>query len=185
MKKTLSILSALVMLSALAVPFGVSAEEVHTIQPKGYAGSDTFNIDPDNNPVDAEVSLGIDPAYTVTIPAEFKLDTLEQDGTYSGSGTLTAESVFLNEGKIITVSLTSASGFNMKTAEAKEYQLPYTATGAFGAVAKPNGGKVAEFQTLTTKQTVTLTLATDKVPTYAGKYTDPVVFQIAVTESEN
>ena len=189
MKKTIAAISALTLLAAMALPMSVSAEENTTVQPKGYAGSDTFNVDPTPNPVDATVQLGIDPAYTVTIPAEFKLNALQMDGTYRGTGTLTAEGVFLNEGKVINVTLKSASGFKMVTPEAANYKLPYTAnTEAFGDVAK-TGGQVARFITPPTQeakaqpQNVTLNLRTDEAPTYAGKYTDPVVFHISVADA--
>lgn len=86
------------------------------------------------------------------------------------------------------VSLTSASKFNLKTSESTDYTLPYTATGDFGAVNKETGGKVAEFETAaldeTEPQTAEVKFATDTAPAYAGDYSDPVVFTIAVKTAE-
>ena len=109
--------------------------------------------------------------------------TLEDngEGIYTNSGTIKAESVFLNEGKEIVVSLTSASKFNMQTAGASEYKLPYTAEGAFGKLTdKEAGGIVAKFATSTTVQNTPVTFTTDETPKYAGTFTDPVVFTIEV-----
>jgi hypothetical protein len=65
-----------------------------------------------------------------------------------------------------------------------EYKLPYTAEGAFGKITdKQNGGKVARFLTYSEKQTIPVTFTTDENPMYAGKYTDPVVFHIAVADT--
>lgn len=129
---------------------------------------------------DSSVEFTVEPAFTVTIPAKVELAD-NGEGIYTNSGTIKAESVFLNEGKEIVVSLTSASKFNMQTAGASEYKLPYTAEGAFGKLTdKENGGIVAKFATSTAVQNTPVTFTTDETPKYAGTFTDHVVFTIKV-----
>lgn len=148
------------------------------------AFADTTITEEDTLPktADSSVEFSVDPAYTVTIPATVTLEKGEGD-IYGGSGTIEAESVFLNEGKEIVVSLTSASKFNMQTSETAEYKLPYTAEGAFGKLTdKEAGGIVAKFATSTTAQSTPVTYTTDEVPQYAGSYSDPVVFTLEVRD---
>ena len=167
MKKIISGISALAMVMALA-PMSAFA--------------DTTITEADTLPktADSSVEFTVDPAFTVTIPAKVTLEKGEGD-VYGGSGTIKAESVFLNEGKEIVVSLTSASKFNMQTSATSEYKLPYTAEGAFGKLTdKEAGGIVAKFATSTTVQNTPVTFTTDETPKYAGTYTDPVVFTIEV-----
>ena len=169
MKKIISGISALAMVMALA-PMSAFA--------------DTTITEADTLPktADSSVEFTVDPAFTVTIPAKVTLEKGEGD-IYSNSGTIKAESVFLNEGKEIVVSLTSASKFNMQTAGTSEYKLPYTAEGAFGKLTdKEAGGIVAKFATSTTVQNTPVTFTTDETPKYAGTYTDPVVFTIEVKD---
>ena len=153
MKKLIAVLSALVMLSALTVPFTAFAEEKNTV-----------------------VQFDVDPSYLITIPQKVTLNgTYGQP--YTGSGTITAEKVFLEEGKKIGITLTSASQFNLKLSD--NTNLPYTAKGAaFPELTnKANGGKVAEFAEA---GNTTISFTTDTAPQYAGKYTDSVVFTIAI-----
>ena len=71
----------------------------------------------------------------------------------------------------------------MQTSATAEYKLPYTAEGAFGKITdKTAGGIVAKFATLTAKQEVPVTFTTDETPTYAGSYSDPVVFTLEVKD---
>lgn len=174
MKKLISGLSALAITMALA--------------PMSAFADTTVIPDPDNMPnpkpgtAGTTVEFSVDPAYTVTIPAKVTLED-NGEGIYTNSGTLKAEGVKLAEGKEIVVSLTSASKFNMQTAATSEYKLPYTAEGAFGKLTdKEAGGIVAKFATLTAKQEVPVTFTTDETPTYAGSYSDPVVFTLEVKD---
>lgn len=170
MKKLISGLSALLTAATLIAPMSAFA--------------DTTITEADKLPktADSSVEFTVDPAFTVTIPAKVTLEKGEDD-IYSNSGTIEAESVFLNEGKEIVVSLTSASKFNMQTAGASEYKLPYTAEGAFGKLTdKEAGGIVAKFATSTTVQNTPVTFTTDETPKYAGTFTDPVVFTIKVED---
>ena len=153
--------------------------ESTTVKPK----SDTDPI-PDPSSASTEVSFNINPDYTVVIPAKVTL-TGKKGDKFKGAGTITAKDVFLKSTQKIVVSLTSASGFNLKTSETSSYGLPYTAKGKFGEVAK-TGGKVAEFETIpgaNDPQNVEVSFETDKAPDFAGDYTDPVVFTIAVVVS--
>ena len=169
MKKVISTISALAMVMALA-PMSAFADTTIT-------ENDTLP-----KTADSSVEFTVDPAFTVTIPAKVTLEKGE-DNIYSNSGTIKAESVFLNEGKEIIVSLTSASKFNMQTSATSEYKLPYTAEGAFGKLTdKEAGGIVAKFATSTTVQNTPVTFTTDETPKYAGTYTDPVVFTIEIKD---
>ena len=171
MKKAISTISALARVMALA-PMSAFA--------------DTTITEADTLPktADSSVEFNVDPTYTVTIPAKVTLAD-NGEGIYTNSGTLKAEDVKLAEGKEIVVSLTSASKFNMQTAEAAEYKLPYTAEGAFGKLTdKETGGIVAKFATSTEDQEVSVTFTTDETPMYAGTFTDPVVFTIEVGDIE-
>lgn len=173
MKKLISGISALLTAAMLIAPMSAFADT--TVIP-----------DPDNMPnpkpgtAGTTVEFSVDPTYTVTIPATVTLAD-NGSGIYTNSGTLTAEDVKLDEGKEIVVTLTSASKFNMQTSATAEYKLPYTAEGAFGKLTdKEAGGIVAKFATSTTVQNTPVTFTTDETPTYAGTYTDPVVFTIEV-----
>ncbi len=169
MKKLISGISALAMMMALAPT---------------CAFADTTITQDDTLPktADSTVEFSIDPAFTVTIPAKVTLED-NGEGIYANSGAVKAEDVFLAEGKEIVVSLTSNSKFNMKTAATAEYELPYTAEGAFGKLTdKTAGGIVAKFANNKSVQTVDVTFTTDEEPQYAGTYSDPVVFTIAVED---
>ena len=170
MKKLISGISALLTAAMLIAPMSAFADTTITeadILPKT---------------ADSSVEFSVAPTYTVTIPAKVTLED-NGEGIYTNSGTLKAEDVKLAEGKEIVVSLTSASKFNMQTAGASEYKLPYTAEGAFGKLTdKEAGGIVAKFATSTTVQNTSVTFTTDETPKYAGTYTDPVVFTIEVRD---
>lgn len=175
MKKMISGISALITAAILIAPMSAFADT-------------TINPDPDDMPnpkpgtAGTTVEFSVDPAYTVTIPAKVTLEKGE-DSKYSNSGTLSAADVKLDEGKEIVVTLTSASKFNMQTSATATYKLPYTAEGAFGKLTdKENGGIVAKFATSTTVQNTPVTFTTDETPTYAGTYSDPVVFIIEVKD---
>ncbi len=175
MKKLISGISAFITVAMLIAPMSAFADT--TIKP------DSDNMpNPKPGTAGTTVEFTVDPAYTVTIPAKVTLEKGE-DGTYSNSGTLSASDVKLAEGKEIVVTLTSASKFNMQTSATAEYKLPYTAEGAFGKITdKTAGGIVAKFATLTAKQEVPVTFTTDETPTYAGSYSDPVVFTLEVKD---
>ena len=110
MKKTLAMLAALAMLSALIVPFSAAAEG-DTIQP---AGGDPFDVSPNPGTKDTELTFHIDPAYTISIPKSVILQSSETEPRiYSNYSTLSASDVFLEEGQKIVITLSSVSKFNM------------------------------------------------------------------------
>lgn len=185
MKKMTAIVSAVLAAAMLAAPMSAFAadDSVTTIKPIGVVDDKPFDVNPTPDKANTTVEFNIDPAYTVTIPAKVTL-TGEYGKTYSGSGEISTDKVFLGEGKKIVVSLTSASEFNLKTADAKDYKLPYTASGEKGELKdKKKGGVVAEFTTNKERESRIVSFRTDETPTYAGKYTDPVVFTIEVKDS--
>lgn len=159
---------------------GLSALAIMAMPLTAFADTTITEADKLPKTADSSVEFSVAPTYTVTIPAKVTLED-NGEGIYTNSGTLKAEGVKLAEGKEIVVSLTSASKFNMQTAGASEYKLPYTAEGAFGKLTdKEAGGIVAKFATSTEDQEVPVTFTTDETPKYAGTYTDPVVFTIGV-----
>lgn len=175
MKKLICAAVSSMLSAALLVPVAAFADT--TI-------SQTDDSSPSLSESGATVEFSVNPTFTVTIPAKI---TLADDGTgiYTNSGNVTAEDVFLKEGQTIVVSLSSASEFNMKTSDTAEYQLPYTAsTTDFGKLTdKKKGGIVAKFNNAKNTQTAAVTFTTDEEPQFAGVYSDPVIFTIAVTES--
>ena len=179
MKKIIAGLSALALAGTMSITaFAVSGNpDTTNIVP---AGGSPFDSTPTPGQANTLVQFGVDPAYTVTIPAKVEL-TAGVGGIYSGSGALSASGVRLKEKEEITVSITSASECNLKTSSEAEYKFPYTAEGDFGKITdKKNGGVVAKFTTSTEVQNTTVSFTTDEVPQYAGRYTDPVIFTIAM-----
>lgn len=126
---------------------------------------------------DTTVTFKVDPAYTVTIPANVTLDQKKgADGTitYEKDLTVSASDVRLLEGKKVQVTLDSS--FKLTTGEqGAKYELPYTVKAAI-----TSGAVVADFTTLDSdKWSSTLHFAAEN-PTYAGDYKDIVTFNIAV-----
>ncbi len=178
MKNTRIFAAALALASAFAIA-SMTAFADTTVNP---TGGDPFDATPKPGTANTTVEFSVDPAYTVTIPATVTLEKGAED-IYGGSGTITAESVKLAEGKEIVVTLTSASKFNMKTSAAAAYKPPYTDEGAFGKLTdKDNGGIVAKFATSTAVQNTPVTFTTDETPMYSGTYSDPVVFTISIED---
>ena len=81
-----------------------------------------------NQNADTTVTFKVDPAYTVTIPADVTLDRKTgTDGmiTYEKDLTVSASDVRLLEGKKVRVTLDSS--FKLTTgAQGAKYELPYT-----------------------------------------------------------
>lgn len=131
---------------------------------------------------DTTVTFKVDPAYTVTIPADVILDQKTgTDGTitYEKDLTVSASDVRLLEGKKVQVTLESS--FKLTTGEqGAQYELPYTVKVGTSGSAITNGDVVADFTTLDSdKWSSTLHFAAEN-PTYAGDYKDTVTFNIAV-----
>ncbi|MDO5152748.1 MAG: hypothetical protein Q4D50_05240 [Eubacteriales bacterium] len=168
---------AIVLTLALALSLSVTAfatEENHTI-----------TSDADGNPkpstATTSVTFGVDPTYTITIPATVKLTKNTANGTvtYEQDATITAsEGVRLLNGQTIRVTL--SAGENEKTFVLNTKQgatLKYTVT--VGNTEIKNGDIVATFGTSLKEQTSTLHFAAAN-PTFAGDYSDNVVFTISI-----
>lgn len=142
------------------------------------------DINQDSTPKTANttVKFNVDPAYTVTIPADVTLDRKTgTDGTitYEKDLTVSASDVRLLEGKKVQVTLESS--FKLTTgAQGAQYELPYTVKVGTSGSAITSGDVVADFTTLDSdKWSSTLHFAAEN-PTYAGDYKDTVTFNIAV-----
>ena len=142
------------------------------------------DINQDSTPKTANttVKFNVDPAYTVTIPADVTLDRKTgTDGTitYEKDLTVSASDVRLLEGKKVQVTLESS--FKLTTsAQGAKYELPYTVKVGTSGSAITSGDVVADFTTLDSdKWSSTLHFAAEN-PTYAGDYKDIVTFNIAV-----
>ena len=123
-----------------------------------------------------DVYFGVDPTYTVTIPAKVELQKIDTDGaiTYENDYTITAEAgVRLLKNEYIEV--TVASDFEMITTEGAT--LAYSITAGGNDVA--TGGVVAEFATDKAEQTATIHIAAND-PDFAGEYKDTVTFTLTV-----
>lgn len=164
MKKLISILTALALTLSLSVTAFATEIDQDTDDPKTGTTA---------------VTLSVDPAYTVTIPATVALTAQGNDPeTYEDTMDITANAnVRLLEGKVITVTITS--DFTMEDTDTGS-TLDYTVT--VDGTDITDGGTVATFKTSTAVQTSTLTFAAD-APTYAGDYSDTVTFTISVTDA--
>lgn len=162
MKKLFAGFSALVLTAAAAMPLTAAAK---------------------NDDRNTAVEFSVAPSYIIVIPEKITLEENTETKIYENDLSISAEKIYLEEGKQVAVSLTSASGFKMKTADTEaEYLLPYTAsTENFGKITdKQKGGKVAELHNGLSTLTVPVHFETDEIPQYAGDFSDTVVFTIAV-----
>ena len=171
MKKLISGLSAIAMAAAMAM--SASAVEINQDDVKNGNGKATG---------DSTVTYDVDAAYTVTIPAGADITS------GSDQQSITASDVLLEQGKKITVTLSEASNtasgksFTAKD-ESGESTVNYTIKAGDADVAV--GDPVAEFETKTGEQSATLTFTkdADSTPTYAGKHTETLTFNIAVEDA--
>ena len=127
-----------------------------------------------------DVYFGVDPTYTVTIPAKVELQKIDTDGTitYENDYTITAEAgVRLLKNEYIEV--TVASDYVMETPQGAT--LAYTITKDAAALVD---SIVAEFDTDKAAQTSVIHIAAND-PDYAGEYEDTVTFTVAVKVAAN
>ena len=163
-------LSAMAMAAAMAM-------SASAVDPTQIVPDDSSNPTPET--AGAEVTYNVDPGYTVTIPAGADISS-GSDEQY-----ITANDVLLEQGQKITVTLFEASNtesgklFTAKD-ESGESTVNYTIKAGDTDVAV--GDKVAEFETKTGEQSAKLTFTkdADSTPTYAGKHTETLTFNIAV-----
>lgn len=121
------------------------------------------------------VYFGVDPTYTVTIPAKVELQKLDTDGTitYENDYTITAEAgVRLLKNQYIEVTI--ASDYVMQTPQGAT--LAYTITKDGNAL---DNDVVATFTTDKAEQSSTIHIAAGD-PDYAGDYSDTVTFTLTV-----
>ena len=151
-----------------------------------FAGGTEIKPDPDDTskpkPAQAntQVEFSIAPTYTVTIPAKVELAEGEQ-GVYSGSDEISAETVLLEPNQSISVTLTSGSGFKLANEADSTVKLGYKAeAGSVTVTADNNGAVVATFGTSKVEQMQPITFTTTETPEFAGKYSDTVTFGISV-----
>jgi hypothetical protein len=172
-------LSALTLAGLMSITaFASEPPESWTINPKG---GEPFDITPNPESAYTQLEFSIDPGYTVTIPAKVELAKDDQSGKYVGTGTIEAESVFLEPNQTIVVTLTSPSEFKLAHEKDNSIKLGYRAESEFGIVkADNNGSKVAEFPTSEQRQSIDVGFSTTEEPRYAGKYTDTVIFGVSV-----
>ena len=127
------------------------------------------------------VTMTVAPSYTVTIPEVVQLAE-QNDGTYANDAVITATNIRLDNDNMIEVSISSDF---MLINDQLENTVPYTLTINDGAIS--SGDTVAMFSTnedLTlVQESDTLHFKADK-PTFAGDYSDTVVFTIDVVDSE-
>ena len=159
---------------------------VSAIAPMSAFADTTVIPDPDNMPnpktptAYTQVEFKVDPAYTVTIPAKVELAEGEQ-GVYSGSDEISAETVLLEPNQSISVTLTSGSGFKLANEADSTVKLGYKAeAGSVTVTADNNGAVVATFGTSKVEQMQPITFTTTETPEFAGKYSDTVTFGISV-----
>lgn len=174
MKKLLSIALALVLAMSLSV--NVFADS--TIEPDD-------NGNPNPGTASTAVEFSVKPTYTVTIPTKVELykktDTGTGAVTYEQDENITASAgVRLLNGQSIQVTLSAGTdGFVLTSGESATLDYTVTVGETENAKTIASGDTVATFGTSATKQTSTLHFAAND-PTYAGDYSDTVVFTIAI-----
>ena len=157
-------------------------------------GGDPFDITPAPENANATVEFNVDPAYTVTIPTLITLeepDPVVEGYSYYAADNITAEGVRLEPQQKIVVNINSddGNGFLLANNADNTCTLPYEVlapdaeTAELAAVA--DGGKVAEFETNAdpVNMPIAFGVAEGTEITYAGRYTDTVVFDIAVEDA--
>lgn len=156
MKKALALAAALTL--ALTLPTAAFAAELGPGQMSGTA----------------DVTLDVSEMFYVTIPSEINL-TKQQDGSYAANETVSITNAKLDRDGEVKVTL--ISDFLLTDSNNSDNTWQYTVTVGDNTI--QSGDTVATF-TSTKKENATLLFAASN-PTYAGKYTDTVTFNIAYT----
>ena len=147
-------------------------EDGNTLQDYSIQKDSTLRlVIPSNRSVTVEYNVA--PTYTVTIPATVALGE---------TATIKAENVVVAKGKQVEVALTNANGFTVATPQGAE--LGYTVKNGETTVTEgdvvltvnPDNGKPGE---------TTLTFTTPETVKFAGDYTGPLTFTIAVNPAVN
>ena len=187
-KSITAVTAAVMAISAMAAPMSAFAD----------TSEKTFNYSATDQTGNIAVTYSNAPTFTVTIPADVSFTTLGE--TKSGS-TLSASDVFLAHGKVVTVSIASANGYQMKNTDTTDttsyigYTLSATSTNATVADAFSTGvSSGTTSQLLATfangnaatkgSGTVNLTFVNDDGShAVAGSYADTLTFTIAVADA--
>ena len=170
MKKTIAMISALAMMTAMAVPMGVFAEDT------------TKTLDKTTGSGTTEVSYDVASTYTITIPAGVTLSADTDKPATIGA----AANLMLEDGKSVVVKLTGATNTSSGTTfNAKNSTGNSTATYTIKKGDTPIGvdstnNTVATFGTSTQAQTQELTFSKAENATYAGAHTEQLTFTISV-----
>lgn len=173
MKKTIAMISALAMMTAMAVPMGVFAEDTTKTLDKATGSGTT------------EVSYDVASTYTITIPAGVTLSSDTDETATIGA----AANLMLEAGKSVVVKLTGATNtssgptFNAKNSN-ETSTATYTIKSGNNTIGLGESSDytdvVATFGTSTQAQTQELTFSKAENATYAGEHTEQLTFTISV-----
>ena len=169
-KKVARTLTAIALTAAMAAP--ITASAAGTIPADGTVKGEDVSKE---QTATTSVVLDAQAMYIVTIPATIELKEVDGSAIYSGSGEITANSVHLNEGKKLEVTL--QSDFQL---DAQNNALAYeAATDANFDQKIQTGGVVGHFVASTGAAAdvpLSIYFKTTQALTYAGTYKDTVTF---------
>lgn len=169
MKKLATFVLALAMAAVCAAPAMAEGTE--------NSASSNNTITQGTNSGSTKVKFTIDPAYTVTIPSEVKLEKQQGTDNYEGDLTLTASNVRLEKGKELHITISNANDYKLTAGGA---ELAYTIDGK-----KPKTTDVvATFETKANNPPVTLHIQADD-PEFAGEYSGTLTFAIAIADTNS
>ncbi len=177
-KKVARTLTAIVLTAAMAAPITASA----TLGPEGgtVSGEDVSQ----EQRATTSVELDAEAMYIVTIPATISLrETAEGSAIYQGNNVIKANSVHLNEGQRLKVTL--QSNFKLR---AGQNELTYIAAkkDSFESTIENNGvvGYFAATAGDAADEELPIYFKTTTELTYAGTYTDTVTFSFEQVPNE-
>ena len=160
MKKMLSLVLALVLMLSMSLTVAAA---------NGINGSSSGTV---------EVSYNTEESYIVTIPSDVALSTTGVNGTVK------AESVLLEAGKSLTVSMASTNGFAV---EYEDSAIAYTVEAGGSTISVADSTQAVTVLTVesgTTTGEETLTFKTTdtaiQAATQSGEHTDTLTFTCAV-----
>lgn len=172
-KKVVRTLTAMALIAAMAAPMTAFAA-ITPGDKSTVSGGDVSTEQTGETTVEFEAEA----MYVVTIPATIDLTEVDSTAIYSGSGSITANRVHLNEGKKLQVTLKSDSNFELT---AGGNTLTYTAAKDDGFTQTiANEGVVGYFEanagTMTEDASLPIYFKTTDELKFAGNYSDTVIF---------
>ncbi len=161
MKKIAAIISAALLTAAMTTTAFAAPITQDTQDPKTAS---------------TNVSLNVDPTYSVVIPDRIVLDK-QTDGTYAKDAEITATQIKLKNNQSIKVTI--QTDFELETAEGGKLNYELSVGRISDKVS--NNGEVANFSTSVNEdeQKSELHFTAGK-PEFAGSYSDTAVFTVAV-----